>query len=140
VASTQYNQPFSVLSLQQDGFTSGQLNGLTIDASGTVRANYTNGQTQALGKIILANFANPNGLKQVGNSDYVSSSNSGTAVLGQGGSNGFGSIQSGALETSNVDITQELVTLITAQQNFQANSKVIETESKLTDKIIQIQG
>ena len=140
VASTQYNQPFSVLSLQQDGFTSGQLNGLTIDSSGTVKANYTNGQTQALGKIILANFANPNGLTQVGNSDYVASSNSGSAVLGVGGSNGFGSIQSGALETSNVDITQELVSLITAQQNFQANSKVIETESTLTDKIIQIQG
>jgi len=138
--STQYTQPFSVLSLQQDGYTSGQLDGLNIDANGTVRANYTNGQTKALGKIILANFANPNGLKQVGNSNYVANSVSGEAVLGQAGADGFGSIQSGALERSNVDITEELVTLITAQRNFQANSKAIETETTLTQTIIQIRG
>ena len=138
--STQYQQPFSVLSLQQDGYTSGQLDGLNIDANGTVRANYTNGQTKALGKIILANFANPNGLKQVGNSNYVANSVSGDAVLGQAGADGFGSIQSGALERSNVDITEELVDLITAQRNFQANSKAIETETTLTQTIIQIRG
>ena len=138
--STQYTQPFSVLSLQQDGYTSGQLDGLNIDANGTVRANYTNGQTKALGKIILANFANPNGLKQVGNSNYVANSVSGDAVLGQAGADGFGSIQSGALERSNVDITEELVDLITAQRNFQANSKAIETETTLTQTIIQIRG
>ena len=138
--STQYTQPFSVLSLQQDGYTSGQLDGLNIDANGTVRANYTNGQTKALGKIILANFANPNGLKQVGNSNYVANSVSGDAVLGQAGADGFGSIQSGALERSNVDITEELVDLITAQRNFQANSKAIETETTLTTTIIQIRG
>jgi len=138
--STQYAQPFSVLSLQQDGFTSGKLDGLNIDASGTVRANYTNGQTQALGKIMLANFANPNGLKQVGNSNYVATSVSGDANLGQAGGDGFGSIQSGSLERSNVDITEELVNLITAQRNFQANSKAIETETTLTQTIIQIRG
>ena len=138
--STQYAQPFSVLSLQQDGFTSGKLDGLNIDASGTVRANYTNGQTQALGKIMLANFANPNGLKQVGNSNYVATSVSGEANLGQAGGDGFGSIQSGSLERSNVDITEELVNLITAQRNFQANSKAIETETTLTQTIIQIRG
>lgn len=138
--STQYAQPFSVLSLQQDGYTSGKLDGLNIDASGTVRANYTNGQTQALGKIMLANFANPNGLKQVGNSNYVATSVSGDANLGQAGGDGFGSIQSGSLERSNVDITEELVNLITAQRNFQANSKAIETETTLTQTIIQIRG
>jgi flagellar hook protein FlgE len=138
--STQYQQSFSVLSLQQDGYTAGQFDGLNIDASGTVRANYTNGQTKALGKIMLANFANPNGLKQVGNSNYVANSISGDAVLGQAGSDGFGSIQSGALERSNVDITEELVNLITAQRNFQANSKAIETETTLTQTIIQIRG
>jgi len=138
--STQYQQPFSVLSLTQDGYTSGQLDGLNIDANGTVKANYTNGQTKALGKIILANFANPNGLKQVGNSNYVSNSVSGDATLGQAGADGFGSIQSGALETSNVDITEELVDLITAQRNFQANSKAIETETSLTQTIIQIRA
>lgn len=138
--STQYSQPFSVLSLQQDGYTSGKLDGLNIDATGTVRANYTNGQTQALGKIMLANFANPNGLKQVGNSNYVATSVSGDAALGQAGGDGFGSIQSGSLERSNVDITEELVNLITAQRNFQANSKAIETETTLTQTIIQIRG
>jgi len=138
--STQYSQPFSVLSLQQDGYTSGKLDGLNIDANGTVRANYTNGQTQALGKIMLANFANPNGLKQVGNSNYVATSVSGEAALGQAGGDGFGSIQSGSLERSNVDITEELVNLITAQRNFQANSKAIETETTLTQTIIQIRG
>ena len=138
--STQYTQPFSVQSLTQDGYPSGSLNGLTIDASGTVTANYTNGQTNALGKVMIANFANPNGLKQIGNADYVATSVSGDATLGQAGSDGLGSIQAGALENSNVDITEELVKLITAQRNFQANSKAIETETSLTQTIIQIRA
>ncbi len=138
--STQYSQPFSVLSLEQDGYPSGRLDGLDIDASGTVRANYTNGRTQALGKIILSNFANPNGLKQVGNANYVATSVSGDPLLGEPGSDGFGTIQSGSLERSNVDITEELVNLITAQRNFQANAKAIETTTTLTNTIIQIRG
>jgi len=138
--STQFSQPFSVLSLQQDGYPSGRLDGLNIDANGTVRANYTNGRTEALGKLILANFANPNGLKQVGNANYVATSVSGDASLGQAGGDGFGSIQSGSLERSNVDITEELVNLITAQRNFQANAKAIETTTTLTQTIIQIRG
>ena len=138
--STQFSQPFSVLSLQQDGYPSGRLDGLNIDANGTVRANYTNGRTEALGKLILANFANPNGLKQVGNANYVATSVSGDASLGQAGGDGFGSIQSGSLERSNVDITEELVNLITAQRNFQANAKAIETTTTLTNTIIQIRG
>ena len=138
--STQYSSPFSVLSLSQDGYPSGSLNGLDIDASGTIRANYTNGQTAALGKIMVANFANANGLKQVGNATYVASSVSGQAVLGQAGADGFGTIKAGALERSNVDITQELVNLITAQRNFQANAKAIETTTTLSQTIIQIRG
>ncbi len=138
--STQYSQPFSVLSLTQDGFPSGRLDGLDIDASGTVRANYTNGETKALGKIILANFNNPNGLKQVGNANYVATSVSGDPLLGEAGSDGFGTVQSGSLERSNVDITEELVNLITAQRNFQANAKAIETTTTLTNTIIQIRG
>ena len=138
--STQYSSPFSVLSLSQDGYPSGSLNGLDIDASGTIRANYTNGQTAALGKIMVANFANANGLKQVGNADYVATSVSGAAVLGQAGADGFGTIRAGALERSNVDITEELVNLITAQRNFQANAKAIETTTTLSQTIIQIRG
>jgi len=138
--STQFSSPFSVLSLSQDGFPSGSLNGLDIDAAGTVRANYTNGQTVALGKVMIANFANPNGLKQIGNANYVSTSTSGQVVLGQAGADGFGTIKAGALERSNVDITEELVTLITAQRNFQANAKAIETTTTLSQTIIQIRG
>ncbi len=138
--STQFSSPFSVLSLSQDGYPSGSLNGLDIDASGTIRANYTNGQTVALGKVMIANFANPNGLKQVGNANYVATSVSGQVVLGQAGADGFGTIKAGALERSNVDITEELVNLITAQRNFQANAKAIETTTTLSQTIIQIRG
>jgi flagellar hook protein FlgE len=138
--STQYSSPFSVLSLSQDGFPSGSLNGLDIDASGTIRANYTNGQTVALGKVMIANFANPNGMKQIGNANYVATSVSGQVVLGQAGADGFGTIKAGALERSNVDITEELVNLITAQRNFQANAKAIETTTQLSQTIIQIRG
>jgi flagellar hook protein FlgE len=138
--STQFSSPFSVLSLSQDGYPSGSLNGLDIDAGGTVRANYTNGQTVALGKVMIANFANPNGLKQVGNANYVATSTSGQVVLGQAGADGFGTVKAGALERSNVDITQELVNLITSQRNFQANAKAIETTEQLSQTIIQIRG
>ena len=138
--STQFSSPFSVLSLSQDGYPSGSLNGLDIDASGTIRANYTNGQTVALGKVMIANFANPNGLKQIGNANYVATSTSGQVVLGQAGADGFGNIKAGALERSNVDITEELVNLITAQRNFQANAKAIETTTQLSQTIIQIRG
>jgi flagellar hook-basal body protein len=138
--STQYSQPFSVLSLSQDGFASGRLDGISIDTAGVVRANYTNGQQQALGKIILANFASPNGLKQIGNANYVATSNSGPPSVGEAGSDGFGSIQGGALERANVDLTEELVQLITAQRNFQANAKAIETATNLTSTIVNIRG
>ena len=138
--STQYSQPFSVLSLTQDGFTSGRLDGISIDSAGTVRANYTNGQQEALGKLILANFASPNGLKQIGNANYVATSNSGDAVVGVAGSDGYGTIQGGALERANVDLTEELVNLITAQRNFQANAKAIETTTNLTSTIVNIRG
>lgn len=138
--STQYSQPFSVLSLTQDGYTSGRLDGISIDSAGTVRANYTNGQQEALGKLILANFASPNGLKQIGNANYVATSNSGDAVVGVAGSDGYGTIQGGALERANVDLTEELVNLITAQRNFQANAKAIETATNLTSTIVNIRG
>ena len=139
-ASTQFAQPFSVLSIEQDGFTSGRLDGLEIDASGTVRANYTNGQNNPLGKIVLANFNNQNGLKQIGNATYVATAVSGNPQVGEAGAEGFGTVLSGSLERSNVDITEELVNLITAQRNFQASAKAIETTTTLTQTIIQIRG
>jgi len=137
-ASTQFAQPFSVTTVNQDGFTSGRLDGLEIDASGTVRANYTNGQNNPLGKIVLANFNNQNGLKQIGNATYTETAVSGAASVGEAGAEGFGTILSGSLERSNVDITEELVNLITAQRNFQASAKAIETTTTLTQTIINI--
>jgi flagellar hook protein FlgE len=138
--STQLSQPFSVNNLDQDGFTSGRLDGLDIDATGLLRANYTNGENKPLGKIVMANFNNQNGLKQVGNATFVETASSGTATFGEAGAEGFGSVQSGSLERSNVDITEELVNLITAQRNFQASSKAIETSTQLTQAIIQIRS
>ncbi|MBR2573995.1 MAG: flagellar hook-basal body complex protein [Loktanella sp.] len=137
-ASSQLATPFAVNNLEQNGFTSGRLDGLSIDATGLLRANYTNGQNKPLGKIVLANFNNQNGLKQVGNATYVETATSGGPIFGEAGTEGFGSIQSGALERSNVDITEELVNLITAQRNFQAASKAIETSTQLTQTIINI--
>lgn len=137
-ASTQLATPFVVNNLEQNGFTSGRLDGLDIDATGLLRANYTNGQNKPLGKIVLANFNNQNGLKQVGNATFVQTASSGDPIIGEAGTEGFGSIQSGALERSNVDITEELVNLITAQRNFQASSKAIETSTQLTQTIINI--
>ena len=136
--STQFAQPFSVLNVDQDGFTSGRLDGLEIDSSGTIRANYTNGQNNPLGKIVLANFNNQNGLKQIGNATYVETAVSGEAQVGEAGAEGYGNILSGSLERSNVDITEELVNLITAQRNFQASAKAIETTTTLTQTIINI--
>ena len=138
--STQLASPFSVTSVTQDGQTVGRLDGLDIDASGLVRANYTNGDNVALGRLVISNFNNQNGLKQIGNATYVETSVSGTAIVGEAGADGFGTILSGSLERSNVDITEELVSLITAQRNFQANAKAIETNSTLTQAIIQIRS
>ena len=137
-SSTQLAQPFSVLTVEQDGFTSGRLDGIEIDSSGTIRANYTNGQNNPLGKIVVANFNNQNGLKQIGNATYTETAVSGTPQVGEAGSEGFGTILSGSLERSNVDITEELVNLITAQRNFQASAKAIETTTGLTQTIINI--
>jgi flagellar hook protein FlgE len=137
-ASTQLAQPFSVLSVEQDGFTSGRLDGLEIDSSGTIRANYTNGENNPLGKIVIVNFNNQNGLKQIGNATYVETAVSGTPQVGEAGAEGFGTILSGSLERSNVDITEELVNLITAQRNYQASAKAIETTTSLNQTIINI--
>ena len=139
-AASQLATPFVVNNLEQNGFTSGRLDGLSIDATGLLRANYTNGQNKPLGKLVLANFNNQNGLKQVGNATFVETSQSGGPIVGEAGTEGFGSIQSGSLERSNVDITEELVNLITAQRNFQAAAKAIETSTQLTQTIIQIRS
>ena len=136
--TTQYGSPFAVNNLTQDGFTSGRLAGVDIDAEGVVFARYTNGQSSALGKVALAKFNNQQGLRQVGDTNWVESFASGTPQLGEAGTSSFGQIQSGALEASNVDIAAQLVNLITAQRNFQANAEVISTADSVTQTIINI--
>jgi len=129
---------FTVQSLSQNGFATGNLSGIEIADNGLVRASFTNGQTTALGKIAMARFDNPQGLRQVGNTSWVETVESGTVLGGEPGTGNLGLIQSGALETSNIDLTSELVSLITAQRNFQANSKAIETANTITQTIINI--
>lgn len=135
---TQFASPFTVNSLSQDGFSIGRLSGIDVSDTGVVRATYTNGQTEAVGKVALARFANPQGLSQLSNTSWGATTDSGDPLAGEAGTSSFGLIQGGALELSNVDLTQELVSLITSQRNFQANAKSIETFNALTQTIIQI--
>jgi flagellar hook protein FlgE len=136
--STLLGDEFSVNDLTQDGFTTGRLAGIEVSEEGVFAARYTNGRSVALGKTALANFDNPQGLSQLGDNAWAESFDSGAAQLGEAGTSDLGSIQSGALESSNVDLTQQLVNLITAQRNFQANSKVISTADQVTQTAINI--
>lgn len=136
--TTQFGNAFGVNSLSQDGFTTGRLTGLSVDAEGVVAARFTNGQSVQLGKLAVANFANPQGLQQLGNTAWGESSGSGDALLGEANTASFGSIQSGALEASNVDLTAQLVKMITSQRNFQANAQAIETSDAVTQTVINI--
>ena len=139
-ASTQYSSAFAVLSQSQDGRPEGDLVGLDIGDDGLVSASYSNGTQNTLAKVILANFSSPAGLRQIGNSSFYSTAKSGDPKIGEAGSAGFGTVRAGATERANVDLTQELVDLITAQRNFQANSKAIETSSTMTQAIINIRS
>ncbi|MEO7775721.1 MAG: flagellar hook protein FlgE [Steroidobacteraceae bacterium] len=136
--ATQYGSTFGVNSVVQDGYTTGRLIGMDIDASGVVQARFTNGRSLTLGQIALANFANPQGLQQLGDTNWAETFGSGQSLKGQAGNSGFGLIQSGALEASNVDITAQLVNMITAQRNFQANAQMISTADSITQTIINI--
>ena len=139
-SSTQYSSPFSVIKQDQNGRPEGDLIGVDIADNGLVSASYSNGSQKSLAKIILANFASPTGLRQIGDSSYYATSKSGNARYGEAGAAGFGTVRAGARERANVDLTAELVELITAQRNFQANAKAIETNNTLTQAIINIRS
>ncbi len=136
--TTQYGGNFAVNSLTQNGYTTGRLRGVDVDKEGVVFARFTNGQSQALGKVAMAKFNNSQGLRQLGDTNWAESFESGVAQLGEAGTSSFGLIQSGALESSNVDIAEQLVNLITAQRNYQANAQVITTADTVTQTIINI--
>jgi flagellar hook protein FlgE len=137
-STTQYGAPFAVNAITQDGYTTGQLCTIDIDSEGIVFARYSNGQARALGQVVLTNFANPNGLRSMGDNGWAETSDSGVPLTGLPGSGNLGLLQSGALEESNVDITEQLVSMITAQRNFQANAQVIQTEDTITQTVINI--
>jgi flagellar hook protein FlgE len=131
---------FSVNTRSQDGAAVGQFSGISVDATGLVTASYSNGDNKLLGKVALANFTTPTGLRQVGNSYWQQTGVSGSPQLGQAGDSGYGGLMSSTIEGSNVDITEELVNLISAQRNFQANSKALDIQSSLIQTIFQIQS
>jgi flagellar hook protein FlgE len=137
-STTQYGQPFAVNEIVQDGFTAGQLSGVDIDQSGIVFARFTNGASKILGQVALADFRNPQGLRQLGDTEWAQTFAAGDVKRAQPGTSGLGLVQAGALENSNVDLAEQLVHLIIAQRNFQANAKTIETANQITQAMLNI--
>ncbi|KVW61103.1 flagellar hook protein FlgE [Burkholderia ubonensis] len=136
--TTQYGGKDGVNNLAQDGYASGTLTTFTIGADGKLTGNYSNGQTQTLGLIALANFNNPNGLTNLGGNQYAESSASGVPQISAPGSTNHGVLQGSALENSNVDLTAQLVNLITAQRNYQANAQTIKTQQAVDQAVINL--
>jgi flagellar hook protein FlgE len=141
LANTQQTgDTFAVTAVQQNGFTVGTLTGINIDSTGVVQATFTNGRSVPLGQVAMANFANDQGLQQQGNASWSQTTASGSVVQGIAGGSGFGTIQSGAVEESNVDTTSALVDMITAQRNFQANAQMIQTDNTISQTVIHVSG
>jgi flagellar hook protein FlgE len=136
--TTQFGSGFSVNSLTQDGYTSGKLSGFSISANGTILGNYTNGRTSTLGQVVVANFTNPNGLTPLGGNTWEETADSGTPLIGAPSSGNLGALQSGAVEDSNVDLTAELVNMITAQRVYQANAQTIKTEDQVLQTLVNL--
>lgn len=136
--TTQFGSGFSVNTLNQDGFTSGRLAGFNIGADGMVLGRYTNGQSAVLGQVVLANFANPNGLQPLGNNMWAETATSGTPLVGTPTSGSLGVLQSSAVEDSNVDLTAELVNLITAQRVYQANAQTIKAQDAVLQTLVNL--
>lgn len=135
---TQYSSKFELGSLDDDGTTVGRLTSVDIDATGKVMASYSNGDQTYLAQVAMVKFANPQGLTQAGNTSWRQSLMSGEALAGEANSGTYGAINSSALESSNVNLTNELVDLIAAQRNFQANSRALEVNSTLQNTVLQI--
>lgn len=136
--TSQYGSAFSVNALKQDGYTSGRLAGFSISADGTIVGRYTNGQSATLGQVVLANFTNPNGLQSLGNNLWTDTAASGPALVGTPNSGSLGVLQSSAVEDSNVDLTAELVNMITAQRNYQANAQTIKTQDQVLQTLVNL--
>jgi len=136
--STQFGSTFGVDTLSQDGYTSGRLSGFAVGGDGTVLGRYTNGQTRAQGQVVLASFTNPQGLQPLGDNQWGETPNSGQPLIGTPGSGAVGALQSSALEDSNVDLTAELVNMITAQRVYQANAQTIKTQDSVLQTLVNL--
>ncbi|WP_312211430.1 flagellar hook protein FlgE [Pseudescherichia sp.] len=136
-ACTQYGSDFTVTTNVADGYASAQQNGVQVDGDGKVYATYSNGERMLQGQVVLATFPDENGLQAVSGTAWVETGESGTPLMGAPGSGTFGALSTGMLESSNVDITSELVDLMTAQRNYQANTKVISASSELDQALFQ---
>ncbi|OOF07533.1 flagellar hook protein FlgE [Salinivibrio sp. MA440] len=135
---TQYAAPFEMRKFSDDGATTGYLTKVDIDPKGTIMATYSNGENVALGRVGMVRVANQQGLAQVGNTQWDITQDSGDPIFGEAMQGAFGQVKSGTIEQSNIDMTQELVDLITAQRNFQANSRALEVSNQMQQNILQI--
>jgi flagellar hook protein FlgE len=136
--STQYGGGFATSSVSQDGNTNGRLSGIEVDASGVISGRYSNGRSQPLGQVALANFGAPQALAGIGDTEFAETYGSGPAMVGAPGSGSLGMVTSGALEASNVELTDELVKMIEAQRSYQANAQVISTADTMAQTIINL--
>jgi flagellar hook protein FlgE len=136
--SSQYGAPTSEKKSTQDGYTAGSLQRFSADADGIILGQYSNGQSHALGQIVLANFANPNGLTPLGNNAWAETSQSGIPLVGTPNTGSLGVLQSSAVENSNVDLTAELVNMITAQRVYQANAQTIKTQDSVLQTLVNL--
>ena len=136
--TTQFGSAFGVTSMNQDGFAAGQLTSVSIENSGVVTATYSNGQSKPAGQLELATFRNPQGLSPLGGNLWARSYASGDPTVGTPGSGNFGKLQAGALEESNVDLTGELVNMMTAQRIYQANAQTIKTQDQVLQTLVNL--
>jgi flagellar hook protein FlgE len=135
---TQFGVAFNVSNLNQDGYTAGELTGISIEPSGTITTRYSNGETQYRGQLALADFRNVQGLTPIGSGEYLETFASGQPVLGNPGIGKFGELRAGAVEESNVDLTAELVNMMTAQRNYQANAQTIKTQDQIMSTLVNL--
>lgn len=122
----------------QDGYTLGYLDNFKIDSSGTITGVYSNGTNRVIGQLALATFANDRGLEKAGNNTYVETNNSGQANIGESGIAGKGSLLAGALEMSNVDLSEQMTDMIVTQRGFQSNAKTIQTADTLLETVLSL--
>jgi flagellar hook protein FlgE len=137
-ASTQFASAFTVTDITQDGNAPGQLSGISVEDNGIITARYSNGESRAAGQVEIANFRNPQGLQPLGNNQWADTFASGDPVKGVPGDGSLGVLQAGALEESNVDLTGELVNMITAQRIYQANAQTIKAQDQVLQTLVNI--